>query len=297
MHRTGLESIAAAKVKAESPTQQPTGADKLFNRVIGLHRYILPCVCDLQLPLPEYPAADYGYDDKDMSLDEPSAGREMVSKSPFYCPGPEYCYLRMSPYSDAGTMDLLRDMRDYYAALEEEQNSIVSDMEAASNRRLALRERVLAHPSINSSSAGTCGMTAKVGNDFVFESIRLTSLVLINLSDTCLPIRAAFALTTTATDGEDISVKDKILKPVPVRSPLNTIRTVSLIKSHLAYALQKGPNPVVGGAAMEGVLCWITTIGTAIARGRTEYRFFSSLNAKTIFDVTCGSDGRTLFRR
>lgn len=186
-----------------------------------------------------------------------------MSISPFYCPGPNIAtYGRLHIPAQEQWIPS-ETMRDYYAALEEEENRVVSDIESALHRRLALRERFLDHQSIYSSSARTCGMTAKVGEDFVFESIHLTSPVLMNLSDMCLPIRAAFALTTTATDREDILVKDRILKPLPYKSPLYIIGTVSLIKSpppsqivsHLAFALQKGSNSVVGwGSLLEGVL-------------------------------------------
>lgn len=117
MHRTGLESMAAAKVKVDVPSQRPTPTDKLFNRLIGLHRYILPAVHNLELPLPEYPAADYGYNDENVSLDESSAGREILSESPFYCPGPDYLYLQTSQYADQETMLLLRDIRNYITCL------------------------------------------------------------------------------------------------------------------------------------------------------------------------------------
>lgn len=82
--------MVAAKVKAETPSQPPTGAEKLFNRLIGLHRYTLPCVYNREIPLPKYPPPGYGYDDE---LDESPAGREMISESPFYCPGADYHYL------------------------------------------------------------------------------------------------------------------------------------------------------------------------------------------------------------
>lgn len=198
-------------------------------------------------------------------------------------------------------MQPLRDIRDYSLVLEEEQKNVgVPNTDAVVVQRLAVRERVLAHRSIHANTGGT---KVKIAKDYIFECIRLTSLVLGHLSDTCLPIRAAFALTTTASLRGIISVKEKTLKPIPVRSPTDlSPRTASLITlpapshliSHLAYAFQKGPNPVVGwGTAMEGVLYWITTVGTAVARGRSEYRLFSSLNAKTLFDMACSSDGRT----
>jgi hypothetical protein len=303
MHRTGLESMAAAKVKVEVPSQRPTGAEKLFNRLIGLHRYILPAVYNLELPLPEYPAANYGYNDENVSLDESAAGREMLSESPFYCPGPDYCYLQTSPHADEGTMRLLRDVRSYIAVLEKESVG-TPNLKAVLFRRLAIRERVLAHRSIYTASADAVETKLTFENNYVYESIRLTSLALIHMSDTCLPIRLGFSLTITSTKGGDMSVEEKTLKPLPIKSlstgdfprraSLITSPAPSQIISHLAYALRKGPNPVVGwGTAMGGVLYWITTVGTAIARGRSEYRLFSSLNAKTIFDMACSTDGRT----
>jgi hypothetical protein len=93
------------------------------------------------------------------------------------------------------------------------------------------------------------------------------------------------------------------LKPIEILTPSSqpVTHSVSLITSplpsqivpQLAYSLQKGPNVLIGwGSAMEGVLYWITTVGTAIARGRREYQLFSLLNAKTMFDMAASTDGR-----
>jgi hypothetical protein len=302
MHRKGLEIMATAAAKEKTPAYRITTAEKLLNRIVGLHRYILPCIYNLELPLPDYPASDYGYDDESMALDEISKGREMISESPFYCPAADYAYLQTTPYADARTMDLLKDIRDYYIVLEHEQQATKSlDKELAIIRRLALRARILDYESAHSANSR---IRKRVEKDYVYESIRLTSLSLIHLSDTCLPIRAAFTLSATVVSGANLSVKEKRLKPLRLDTPSSKppVQRASLITSpqpsqiipQLAYNLRKGPNAVIGwGLAMEGVLYWITTIGTAIARGRREYRLFSSLNAKTIFDMATSTDGRT----
>jgi hypothetical protein len=58
----------AAKTKTLAPTITPTV--KLINRLMGRDRYIGPCVYNLEIPLPDYPAADYGYDEESMSMVE-----------------------------------------------------------------------------------------------------------------------------------------------------------------------------------------------------------------------------------
>jgi hypothetical protein len=197
----------------------------------GAPRYILPCIYNLELPLPDYPASDYGYDDESMALDEISKGRETISESPFYCPGADYAYVQSTPYADARTMDLLKDIRDYYIVLEhEEQATTKLDKELVIVRRLALRARILDYESAPSANSG---IRKRVEKDYVYESIRLTSLSLIHFSDTCLPIRAAFTFSATVFSGTDLSVKEKWLKPLQLDTPSSKqpVQRASLITS------------------------------------------------------------------
>jgi hypothetical protein len=121
--------------------------------------------------------------------------------------------------------------------------------------------------------------------DYIYECVRLTCLALIHLSDTCVSGRTAFNPSTTIAIpiGPSRILPQRITNPPP-----------SSLPSALSRAFRHTPSPIHGwGAQMEGLLYWISTVGTAISRGRPEYALFSSVNSKSIWDMGFIEDGRS----
>jgi hypothetical protein len=284
---------------AEQVSKKPVGdsvVNRLIARTLAIHRFALPAVYNLELPMPEYPPEGFGYDSDLLRFDVPTIKSGVTLESPFYCL--DFKYIRDSPLCKSRTLQLLIDLSKYFDLLEVERGLHLqrTNPSLTLQNRLSQRERILAYPQADPDKDKD-----PIHQGPVYESVRLTGLALIHLSDTCLPILAAFkqrspppaaqpVLSTHATTSSA-----KVISTGPAQGTrLITNPPPHAIAPALALSLRKGPNPVSGwGVAFDGLLYWITTVGAAISRGRSEYGLISSLNAKTIFNMTMADDGRT----
>jgi hypothetical protein len=92
-----------------------------------------------------------------------------------------------------------------------------ADKDAIFTHRLALRARLLSYPPVSSPSA-----PASLKNDYVYEGLRLTYLIVLVLSDTCLPVQIALADT-------------------PPNSPASTTNSPTCLVAALGRAMRRTP--------------------------------------------------------
>ncbi|KIW95120.1 uncharacterized protein Z519_03704 [Cladophialophora bantiana CBS 173.52] len=323
MHRKGIEAMAVIMAQQANPARQSSPVELLINRTIALHRHMAPVATDLQVPPPEYPDPDFGYGDDRFRMDGDSRGgnTKMILESPFYCPEPGFRYVQRSKYCDARLLRLLCDLRDYLELLEIERDieSRVEKEAFCFAHRLALRVRLLAHESIHSPSTSTRAGTGRRimrEKDYIYECVRLCGLVIVHLSDTCLPCRAAFPVippnppdTASTTTLPNFSLSTAAPPPSTTppltRSSPSTRPDISVLPlidspapSHilraLAYNIRKGPNALAGwDLAMRGVLYFVTNVAGAISVGHPEALLIISLGSKGVFDMTMSSNERT----
>ncbi|EXJ71785.1 uncharacterized protein A1O5_05595 [Cladophialophora psammophila CBS 110553] len=323
MHRKGVETMAVIMAKQANPARQSSPVELSINRTIALHRHMAPVATDLQVPPPDYPDPDFGYGDECFRVGGDSRGgnTKLILESPLYCPEPGFRYVQRSKYCDARLLRLLCDLRDYLDLLEIERDieSRVEKEAFCFAHRLALRSRLLAHESIHSPSTSTraaVGRRIMRENDYVYECVRLCGLVIVHLSDTCLPCRAAFPVippnppdaasaTTLPNLSHSTEAPPPFTTPPLTRSSASTRPDISVLPlidspapSHilpaLAYNIRKGPNALAGwDLAMRGVLYFVTNVAGAISVGHPEALLIISLGSKGVFDMTTSSNERT----
>lgn len=229
-------------------------------KIIILHNYVLCATFNLDIPI-----RDTLTDDVDFDIYKTVSSDLHVLESFFYCPREDFVTLRDSPLCKPHTLILITEIRDYIALIEAESNLTSShEKHAVYTARLALRARLLSHPAISSSSA-----PAYLYNDYIYESIRLTSLILLRLSDTCLPVQIAFS-PSRAT-------------PSAVIPPENLTPAADLIPL-LCEVLRNSPFGN-GWDDMLGVLYVVVIIGTCASRGKPEFTFLSAVGMRCMFDL------------
>lgn len=232
----------------------------LVLKIIILHNYVLCATFNLDIPI-----RDSLTDDVDFDIYKTVSSDLHVLESFFYCPREDFLTLRNSALCKPHTLGLITEIRDYIALIEAESNlTSAHGKHAVYTARLALRARLLSHPAISSPSA-----PAYLLNDSIYESVRLTSLILLRLSDTCLPVQIAFSPSRAS--------------PSDTRSPGYLTPAEDLVPL-LCKALRATPFST-GWEDMLGVLYVVVIIGTCASRGKPEFAFLSSVGMRCMFDM------------
>ena len=281
-----IETIFATR--ETQPPREIDNTERVLNRMFALHRVVMPAVLNLEVPLDDYPGQHLGHYNKFAFLGEEHVSRpDMVIESPFFCSvKADFVHIRKSPYCTSRTLELLKMFRAYYLILEAETEITPGlDTERLIVERIALRGEILQFPSIYDQTTEAFNFRIP-DKDYIYECIRLTCVALLHLSDTCISGRTAFNWNQT-TKPMPIG-PDKIL-PLAITNP-----PPAALPTTLGLAFRHSPSPMHGwGEHLEGLLYWISTVGTAISRGRPEYALFSSINSKTIWDMGFIEDGRS----
>lgn len=284
------------KLQRADPQGAVSPADRVVNRAMNMHRYALPAIYGLELPVPEYPAHNFEYKDvAALRLEDASSTKPFNLESPFYCPLGTFVYIQKSKYCHPIMVHLMSDIRDYTSSLLEDHDS-TSSLQSSFRKRLSLRDRILSYRSIHQIRDDR--IAALGDRDYIYECIRLTSLALIHLSDTCLPAREAFHRPRLTDDYENRASLSELeesfanceFTPAQV-TPISSPSPFDIVPA-LAYNLRKTPNPVSGWGAHDGVLFWILFLGTSISRAQKEYCLFASVLAKHLLDMVWNDDGR-----
>lgn len=284
------------KIQRADPKNEISPLDRIVNRAMNMHRYALPAIYGLELPVPEYPAHDFEYEDvAALRMEDSASTKPFTLESPFYCPLKTFVYIQKSKYYHPLIVHLMSDTRDYTTCLLEDHDS-ASSLQSGLQNRLSLRDQILSYRSIHQARDGR--IPALSDRDYIYESTRLTSLALVHLSDTCLPAREAFLRPRLTDDHRDLAslleleeaLADYGFTPAQI-SPISSPPPFDIIPA-LAYNLRKTPNPVLGWGALDGVLFWILFLGTTISRAQKEYCLFASVLAKHLLDMVWGDDGR-----
>lgn len=259
--------------------------ERVLHRMFALHRAVMPAVLNLEIPVESYPGKHLGHYDKFAYIGVEHPNRpDMVIESPFFCSASaDFIHIQKSPHCTSRTLKLLKLFRQYCLLLEDETEADPGgDKENILAQRISLRHRILQFESIQEPVKAE----SATDKDYLYECIRLTCLALIHLSDTCISGRTAFDPALTVLP---ILVGPQKLLPRPLANPIPTA-----LPTALGRAFRKSPSPVHGwGPHMEGLLYWVSTVGTAISRGRLEYALFSSCNSKEIWDMAFIEDGRS----
>lgn len=275
-------------MRGTQPSHEVNTIERVLNRMFALHRAVMPAVLNLEVPIANYPGQHLGHYNKFAYLGEEHPNRpDMVIESPFFCSAAaDFIHIQKSPYCTLGTLDLLKKFRRYYLLLEAETEVAPGwEKECLLVQRTALRRKIIQCEPIHVATKAD-SRARPSDKDYIYECIRLTCLALIHLSDTCISGRTAFKPGPPAVP---IPIGPQKILPVPITNPLPTD-----LPTALGRAFRHSPSPIHGwGTQMEGLLYWISTVGTAISRGRPEYALFSSINAKTIWDMGFIEDGRS----
>jgi hypothetical protein len=235
-------------------------------KMLILHNYVLCATFNLEIPVRDALTGDYEFE-----TPRPLTANFVIPESPFYCPRRDFMTLRQSSLCKPHTLRLITEIRDYISVIEAESLSTPADNDAIFAHRLVLRTRLLNFPTLSSPNA-----PASVKNDYIYESIRLTCLILLRLSDTCLPVQIALS-------------KSRATPPTTTSTTSGSTNTTSIpppssLVPGLARALRDTPI-LTGWQDMLGVLSWVSVVGTCAARGKPQFAFLSSVGMRCMLDM------------
>jgi hypothetical protein len=235
----------------------------MIAKMIILQNYVFCATYNLAIPV-----RDILKDDLENCLQRPIAEQEFVAESPFYCPRQDFNTLRSCDNCSPATLDLITNMRDFMLALEAECSTDPAVNKSAMLAwRCTLRERLLGAPPCTSAIAAA----ARVEKDWIYESVRLTCLILLRLADTALPLHLALAVSG---DGDGYSTMPATTSPH--------------LATSLAFALRQSPLST-SWDKMFGTLFFTSGVGTAAARGRPEFAFLSAVGMRSMFNMCYSS--------
>jgi hypothetical protein len=162
---------------------------------------------------------------------------EFVLESPLYCPREDFYSVRKHPKCSVQTLQVLRWMRYLIDA--------VTDHNSAPNAEYAsVRASLIAMPSVTTA-------VDKFSRDYIFESCRLASMIMITALDTGTPF-----VDLNGSLGEELKL-----------------------------ALEKTD---IGGywGSMSGVLFWIAMVGSAATFGKPQHSFMNSVLVRGDHELT-----------
>lgn len=166
-------------------------------------------------------------------------------ESPFFCPREDFVTLAKSRFCRFTTLQLLRDTRDLVQTVEWEVQSATHDKAHILTKRLYLRDKILYLPTAKDPGHD-------ITNDYIYESCRIASLIIVRVIDTSLPI-------IEAVKGTDLPV---------------------LIKAAL-----KRTDIVNAWGDMNGCLFWASTVGAAAARQTSDWPYLAGVFVRLMFEM------------